>query len=85
VERPAGPEEYVVEEVKAGTLVLIHGNVLHKSEANTSDKGRIIYTFHVIDGEEEYDERNWLQIPGGPAAFTKLEANADAEEDCVDY
>ena len=65
-------EDYVLGEVKAGTLVLIHGNVLHKSEKNTSQKGRIIYTFHLIEGEEHFDEKNWLQIPGGPAAFTKL-------------
>jgi phytanoyl-CoA hydroxylase len=56
-------EKYDMGEVKAGTLVLIHGNVLHKSEKNTSAKSRNIYTFHVIEGEERYDERNWLQPP----------------------
>jgi ectoine hydroxylase-related dioxygenase (phytanoyl-CoA dioxygenase family) len=76
---PAGKEygvaeaeegEYKLGEVKAGTLVLIHGNLLHKSEKNVSEKGRIIYTFHVIEGENEYDERNWLQPP--KEGFTKL-------------
>ncbi|AEO63478.1 5aca7fb2-ae02-454c-8004-2b91c042638c [Thermothielavioides terrestris] len=64
--------EYVLGEVKAGTLVLIHGNLLHKSERNLSQKGRIIYTFHIIEGAEgwKYDERNWLQPP--PEGFTKL-------------
>ncbi|CZR60463.1 related to peroxisomal phytanoyl-CoA hydroxylase [Phialocephala subalpina] len=63
--------EYVLGEVKAGTLVLIHGNLLHKSEKNTSQKGRIIYTFHCIEGNGAvYDERNWLQPPEG--GFTKL-------------
>lgn len=56
-------ERYDMGEVKAGTLVLIHGNILHKSEKNTSEKSRNIYTFHVIEGEERYDERNWLQPP----------------------
>jgi phytanoyl-CoA hydroxylase len=65
-------EEYELGEVKAGTLVLIHGNLLHKSEKNLSRKGRMIYTFHVIEGQEEYDSKNWLQIPAGPDAFTKL-------------
>ena len=69
----AEKEEYVLGEVKAGSLVLIHGNILHKSEKNTSQKGRIIYTFHLIEGEEHYDEKNWLQIPGGPNDFTKLD------------
>ncbi|KIX94969.1 uncharacterized protein Z520_09279 [Fonsecaea multimorphosa CBS 102226] len=66
-------EEYVLGEVEAGSLVLIHGNILHKSEKNTSQKGRIIYTFHLIEGEETYDDKNWLQIPGGPQAFTRLD------------
>lgn len=63
-------EEYVLGEVRAGTLVLIHGNILHKSERNLSRKGRMIYTFHVIEGGNEYDERNWLQPP--EEGFTAL-------------
>ena len=63
-------EVYELGEVKAGTLVLIHGNVLHKSEKNTSLKGRMIYTFHVIEGDYKYDERNWLQPPDD--GFTRL-------------
>jgi phytanoyl-CoA hydroxylase len=63
--------DYKLGEVKAGTLVLIHGNLLHKSEKNVSQKGRIIYTFHVIEGERAvYDERNWLQPP--KEGFTRL-------------
>lgn len=52
-------------DIKAGSLVLIHGNVLHKSEKNTSPNSRFAYTFHVIEGGEgwEYDARNWLQPP----------------------
>lgn len=62
--------EYTMGEVKAGTLVLIHGNLLHKSEKNVSGKSRFIYTFHVIEGEEKYDGRNWLQPP--EQGFSKL-------------
>lgn len=74
-EKPDGEEgEYVPGEVKAGSLVLIHGNLLHKSEKNLSQKGRIIYTFHVIEGGNGrvYDERNWLQPP--KEGFTRLYA-----------
>ena len=56
-------EDYVLGEVKAGTLVLIHGNLLHKSEKNLSGTSRFIYTFHIIEGQSEYDEKNWLQPP----------------------
>lgn len=65
-----GDEEYELGEVKAGTLVLIHGNLLHKSERNLSGRSRFIYTFHVIEGENDYDSRNWLQPP--EKGFTKL-------------
>ncbi|KAF2850086.1 phytanoyl-CoA dioxygenase family protein [Plenodomus tracheiphilus IPT5] len=63
-------EVYTMGEVKAGTLVLIHGNILHKSEKNTSGKSRNIYTFHVIEGDQKYDQRNWLQPPA--QGFSKL-------------
>ncbi|KAJ5917942.1 hypothetical protein N7454_010317 [Penicillium verhagenii] len=65
-------EDLEILEVKAGSLVLIHGNVLHKSEKNTSERSRYAYTFHVIEGAEgwEYDQRNWLQPPEG--GFSKL-------------
>ena len=63
--KEGGEEVYELGEVKAGSLVLIHGNLLHKSEKNTSGKSRFIYTFHCIEGanEYEYDEKNWLQPP----------------------
>ncbi|KAL4925709.1 phytanoyl-CoA dioxygenase family protein [Aspergillus undulatus] len=68
----AGLGEPDVVDIKAGSLVLIHGNVLHKSEKNTGDKSRFAYTFHVIEGASgwEYDRRNWLQPPAG--GFSRL-------------
>lgn len=68
-------EEYTLGEVKAGSLVLIHGNLLHKSEKNLSQKGRIIYTFHMIEGGNDYDEKNWLLPP--KEGFTKLLEEAE--------
>ncbi|EPS44691.1 hypothetical protein H072_1326 [Dactylellina haptotyla CBS 200.50] len=69
-EKPEEGDRYEMAEVKAGTLVLIHGSVLHKSERNTSPKSRWIYTFHMIEGEYEYDAKNWLQPT--EAGFSKL-------------
>jgi hypothetical protein len=40
--QPTSKEEYTLGEVKSGSLVLIHGNILHKSEKNRSDKSRFI-------------------------------------------
>ena len=57
-EKAPADEIYELGEVKAGTLVLIHGNLLHKSEKNLSGKSRFIYTFHCIEGAHEYDNKN---------------------------
>ncbi|KAF9986030.1 hypothetical protein BGZ75_002293 [Mortierella antarctica] len=70
-EHEAPDEEFKLAECKAGSLVLIHGSVLHKSPANTSNKSRYIYTFHVIEGEATYDGENWLQ-PTKEMPFTPL-------------
>ena len=50
-------------EVKAGTLVLLHGANLHKSEENTSGKSRHAFSVHFVEGSEgvEYLKENWLQ------------------------
>ena len=43
-----------------GTLVVIDGKVVHKSNANTSDKSRHIYTFHLAEGQDtEWSKKNW--------------------------
>lgn len=70
----AGGEEgeFKMEEVKSGSLVLLHGSTVHKSEANTSSASRFIYTFHVIDGTATYDEKNWLWPPANGDGFTRL-------------
>ncbi|CAE6385472.1 unnamed protein product [Rhizoctonia solani] len=65
--------DYILETCNAGTLVLIHGSVLHKSERNTSQNTRFAYTFHMIESAPRvrYDERNWLQPTTG-MPFSKL-------------
>lgn len=66
-------EEYKYVPCKAGSLILIHNSVLHKSEKNASDKSRYAYAFHVIDGTAQYDQLNWLQVPyTGGTNFSKL-------------
>ena len=63
----------VLDVIIVGDLVLIHGNVLHKSERNTSSETRYAYTFHMIDSppHAHYDEKNWLQ-PTSLMPFTKI-------------
>jgi len=48
-------------EVKAGTLVVFHGNLPHFSAENRSDKPRHAFTLHVTDAATEYANENWIQ------------------------
>eukprot|EP01135_Chromosphaera_perkinsii_P002493 Nk52_evm9s224 gene=Nk52_evmTU9s224 len=56
-------EDFICGEVKKGTLVMIHGEVVHKSSENFSEKSRHIYTYHAIELGKgvKYDPKNWLQ------------------------
>ncbi|KAK7094392.1 phytanoyl-CoA dioxygenase domain-containing protein 1-like [Littorina saxatilis] len=64
--------KFVSGPVKKGTLVVIHGEVVHKSEHNYSDKSREIYTFHMYDhANSVYDGRNWL-LPTEAGTFKHL-------------
>lgn len=60
------PEEHCVPlEVKQGSLILLHGHVPHKSNANGSSKSRHAYTLHAIDASFPYPRSNWLQRANG--------------------
>ncbi|XP_029468457.1 phytanoyl-CoA dioxygenase domain-containing protein 1 isoform X2 [Rhinatrema bivittatum] len=55
-------EEFVAVPVKKGGLVLIHGEVVHKSELNSSEKSRHAYSFHVMESQStQWSPDNWLQ------------------------
>ena len=59
-------------DVITGSLVVIHGQVLHKSESNLSDQPRHAYTFHMVETKgSEYAKGNWLQ-PTQDLPFPKL-------------
>ena len=48
-------------EVKAGTLVILHGQLPHYSAENTSNKSRQAFSIHLIDDNCHYAKDNWLQ------------------------
>jgi len=53
---------FVPVEIKAGDAILIHGQVVHKSEQNRSPISRQIYTFHIIEtNNTEYSKEKWIQ------------------------
>ena len=50
----------VIEILHTGCLVVIHGEVVHRSFPNKSDKSRHAYTFHIVEQENvEYSKDNW--------------------------
>ena len=53
---------------RKGTLVLLHGQLPHRSGPNLSDRSRHAYTLHLIDGAARYSPDNWLQPGCRPAA-----------------
>ena len=66
------PEDYVAGPVKKGSLVMIDGLVVHKSELNNSARSRHIYTFHLYDSaKSEWSKENWLQ-PTAELPFPKM-------------
>ena len=61
-------------EVKAGTLVMMHGNTLHTSAANKSSKNRLALKFSVVEGSLEWLEDAYLKPTGDTDGFEKLVA-----------
>jgi len=55
------PDELTPLEVKAGTLVVLHGLLPHWSDVNRSPKSRHAYSVHCIAADAHYPEWNWLQ------------------------
>lgn len=50
-------------EVKKGDLVLLHGEVVHASYANTSERSRHAFVLHLVDASAAWSAKNWLQRP----------------------
>jgi phytanoyl-CoA hydroxylase len=67
------PEPYPLDgevplEVPKGTLVVLHGQLPHRSGPNNSDRSRHAYTVHAISASADYPDDNWLQrMPSMPA------------------
>jgi phytanoyl-CoA hydroxylase len=48
-------------EVSAGTLVVFDGMLPHASAPNRSERSRLAYTLHVVEGCAAWSPLNWLQ------------------------
>ncbi|XP_031433266.1 phytanoyl-CoA dioxygenase domain-containing protein 1 isoform X2 [Clupea harengus] len=53
---------FVPAPIKKGGLVVIHGEVVHRSAQNCSSDSRHVYTFHIMDSHDTlWSPENWLQ------------------------
>ena len=60
-------EKYEYERLKVakGILMLFHENLLHRSSRNRNEKGRMIYTFSVVDGDAHMPDDSYLKSDEG--------------------
>jgi phytanoyl-CoA hydroxylase len=55
-------KDFVPIEVKAGSLVVIHGDLIHQSFENQSTKSRHAYSLHVVDTDGcKWAPENWIR------------------------
>ena len=50
-------------EVTSGSLVILHGSLVHMSRPNKSALSRHAYIIHMVEAEADWPENNWLQRP----------------------
>ena len=60
-ESPFADAGQVPIEAAAGTLVLLHGLLPHRSGHNSSDLSRHAYSVHVVEASADYPDDNWLR------------------------
>ncbi|KAL8860246.1 MAG: hypothetical protein Q9178_003217 [Gyalolechia marmorata] len=58
-------DDYKALEVKKGSLILFHGNLMHKSGANKSEKNRMAYTFSIMDGRAQCPDDSYVKPAAG--------------------
>jgi len=60
------PDNGVALEVAAGSVVLFHDHLPHRSEQNRSLRSRLALTVHGYDSRSDWSASNWLQRGGLP-------------------
>lgn len=51
--------------VPRGSVIVLHGALVHWSAQNRSPRSRHAYTVHMIEGSLPYPRENWLQREDG--------------------
>uniref|UniRef100_A0A8D3CYR6 Phytanoyl-CoA dioxygenase domain-containing protein 1 n=1 Tax=Scophthalmus maximus TaxID=52904 RepID=A0A8D3CYR6_SCOMX len=62
-EKTYDEQKFIAVPVKKGSVVLIHGQVVHRSAENNSEDSRHVYTFHIMESQDtRWSPDNWLPI-----------------------
>ncbi|OXB69122.1 hypothetical protein ASZ78_009598 [Callipepla squamata] len=57
---PYDDSKFIPVPISKGGLIVIHGEVVHKSETNSSEFSRHVYTFHVMEAKDTtWSKENW--------------------------
>lgn len=59
--------------LKKGSLVVIHGSVVHMSEVNNSPVSRHAYTLHMTERSSTWSPDNWYENYSGKFNVTRLQ------------
>ena len=55
-------DEWLPLPMKPGSVLIMHGSLIHKSEKSVSTMNRReVYSFHVVSKDSEWSEDNWIQ------------------------
>lgn len=74
---PLPEDGFVPLEAAAGTVVVLHGQVPHRSGANRSTRSRCAFALHLIEAAAEYPRDNWLQrTTPAPRFCTQMQGSA---------
>ncbi|AWP15491.1 Phytanoyl-CoA dioxygenase domain-containing protein 1 isoform 2 [Scophthalmus maximus] len=59
-EKTYDEQKFIAVPVKKGSVVLIHGQVVHRSAENNSEDSRHVYTFHIMESQDtRWSPDNW--------------------------
>ncbi|KAL9118185.1 MAG: hypothetical protein Q9187_005274 [Circinaria calcarea] len=58
--------------VAKGTLILFHGNLLHRSGFNKSSRSRIAYTFSIVEGDAKFPKDSYMMPQGEGGKYERL-------------
>jgi len=49
--------------VPSGSMIILHGELVHMSNENHSSNSRHAYIIHAVEGDRDWPSDNWLQRP----------------------